>query len=261
MIIGLLGEYYSKNLGEPLLFACTEYLCRKEKKSDLQIKNIDIFGRTFSGDDSVWYYSDNSFLVLVLKVFRKIAKILGAINTLRLDEYIWELSTAQKILTNNFRKQMQGLDGIIVMGAGTIKYDVRLNFAPYYMAFMAVASELGIPVFINCAGIESKYNPKDRRCRQFCKALNMETLKCVTTRDDLNTLRQMISNNNTEVAQIADIGVWSAETFNVSKKDSDVIGLGIITPVRFDEFKRKITPQQYEAVLLEIIHTLDVNAQ
>ncbi|MCI7380913.1 MAG: polysaccharide pyruvyl transferase family protein [Hungatella hathewayi] len=257
MKIGLLGEYYSKNLGEPLLFSCTEYLCRKEGASDLQIKNIDIFGRTFSGDDSVWYYFDKNPIVLGLKVIRKLAKIFGVINTLWLDEYIWQMGTARKNLIKSFRDQMQGLDGIIVMGAGSIKYDVRLNFAPYYMAFMTTASELGIPVFINCAGIESKYNQKDRRCRQFCKVLSMDILKIATTRDDLNTLKQMIHNPHTEVARIADIGVWSAETFNISKKETNIIGLGIITPIRFAEFKRRITPQQYEEEMLKIINTLE----
>ncbi|MCQ4727577.1 hypothetical protein NE664_13140, partial [Anaerotignum faecicola] len=110
MKIGLLGEYYSKNLGDPLLFSCTEYLCRKEGASDLQIKNIDIFGRTFSGDDSVWYYFDKNPIVLGLKVIRKLAKIFGVINTLWLDEYIWQMGTARKNLIKSFRDQMQGLD-------------------------------------------------------------------------------------------------------------------------------------------------------
>ena len=262
MKIGLVGEFYSKNLGEPLLFECTRHLCKKNSEDKIEFKYIDFFGRSFSGDNSVWFDKDRTFFVFILKSIRKVIKCMGKNQkTLWLDEKIWALGRERKRLARYFADSIKGLDGIIIMGAGTIKYDVRLNFAPYYKELMQEAEKQNIPVFINCAGIESKYNAKDRRCRMFCDVLSMDILKIATTRDDIETLKQMIHNKKTEVAKIADIGVWSSETFDISREKSDTIGLGIITPERFVEFHRNITPKQYEEEWLQIIKTLDLQGK
>ncbi|MBO5371392.1 MAG: polysaccharide pyruvyl transferase family protein [Lachnospiraceae bacterium] len=257
MKIGLVGEYNGGNLGEPLLFDCCEYAI-KEIDSAYQVEKIDLFGRSIKKNEII-ESKGVPVLYFGVRVLRKIVKSLG-FSHIMLDEWVWKLSREEKRLKDFFYKKMskEKYDGIIIMGAGTLKYDVRLNFAPYYKVVIDTANTLNIPVYVNCVGVESKYNENDRRCLQFSECLSNDIVKMITTRDDIDTLNKFVKNPSIKTWKIADIGVWAAETFGITKQqETDYIGLGMITPERFREFGRMDTYEKYEKVWLEIIEELE----
>lgn len=257
MKIALIGEYYSYNLGEPLLFACCESII-KELDYSVEVEKLDFFGRTsredkFKEKGGVWG------LHFGVRVIRKLCKMAG-LTTIILDEWEWKLGKDKKRLEKFFQEKFKqgNYDGIIIMGAGTLKYDVRLNFEPYYRIVVKTAERLHIPVYINCVGVESRFNPSDRRCMKFQECLSSSAVKIITTRDDLDTLKKYVKNPETQVDKIADIGVWAAETYGMKKAASaECVGLGMITPERFREFGRKAVYQKYEKLWMEIIRELD----
>ena len=203
MKIALVGLYYENNMGDPLLFDCSEYLIKKYDKT-IEVSKIDWFGRKSKKDK---FTSDKGIPILYfsLRVLRKGFSMLH-FPTTYLDEWKWKFSDDKKRLKSIYEKKLKGIDGIIVMGAGTLKYDVRLNFAPYYHLLIETAEQLNIPVYINCVGVESKYNPNDKRCKMFEDALSRNIVKIVTTRDEIEELKKYIKNKKTMVDKISDIG-------------------------------------------------------
>lgn len=261
MKIALVGELWGHNLGEPLLFQCCKKMI-EEKNQHIEVEKLDFFGREEKEDE--WRVK-GGFPVLYfgIRVIRKICEMLGN-PAIGWNKWEWLLSKDKKRIESYFddKCQKNQYDGIIIMGAGTIKYDVRLNFGPYYKIVLETAERYDIPVYINCAGIESKYNSKDSRCNEFSECLSKDILRIATTRDDIGEfkkyIKKYIKNPGTVVEKISDIGVWAAETFQIKKQaDSEYIGLGMITPERFREFGRKETYIKYENLWLEMIEELE----
>lgn len=256
MRVAIIGELHGMNLGEPLLFDCIEFLL-KEMDETMEICRLDFFGRE-KKTNCISQKRGVPFLYIGVKILRKISEMIG-VTPIMLRELEWKLGYDRSRIRKYLEEKltMARPDGIIVSGAGSLKYDVRLNFAPYYSLLIETAEKLGLPVYINGIGVESKFDPKDRRCKMFVKCLNKNAVKMITTRDQIEELRKYISNRRIECWKVADAGCWAAETFGISKKnDSECIGIGAITPIRFKEFGRS-TYKKYEELLMNIIHLLD----
>lgn len=59
---------------------------------------------------------------------------------------------------------------------------------------------------------------------------------------------------------MADIGVWSSETFDIQKdQNSNLVGIGMITYKRFAEFKKGVSHEQYNQTIIDIIKLLESN--
>lgn len=233
MKIALVGERYGTNNGEPLLFYATEHVLNRISDEKLEFVHIDFFGRTKR---------------VVPKV--EVSKPAPIVNT---------YSLAQRRLYHwYYLRLFKDVDLVLIMGAGTLKWHVRLDFGPRYQAVLEAAKWYGIPCVVSCVGVESPYVESDRRCRRFARILSDSGFKIITTRDDLSTLRQYVKNPETEVARIADVGVWASETYSI-KKDamSDVVGLGIICYRRFAEYSRNISKEDYESTIADIIHVFE----
>lgn len=157
-----------------------------------------------------------------------------------------------------YEKELKDADLIIIMGAGTLKYHVRLDFGPYYGLVSKYAHEHGIPVVVNCAGVESKYDESDYRCRRFSSILNSEPYRYITTRDEVDELRKYIKNGKTEVAKIADVGTWASEAYNIKRdENSNTIGIGVIAAERFVEFKRGISIDEYVNEIVKTVRAIE----
>ena len=71
-----------------------------------------------------------------------------------------------------------------------------------------------------------------------------------------------MTNPAVELSKIADIGVWSADAYNVEKNENaNAIGIGIIVADRFVEFHSGITPEQYDRVIVETIKILEARGE
>lgn len=255
MKIGLVGLLYENNLGDPLLFDCTRHLINKSEPN-INIVYIDFFARKVK-TNMIAKKSKLTLKLICVKSANKLVRFIRKKPSILCEEVIWN-SIDKNYIEDYLDDKLTGLEGIIIMGAGTLKYDKRLNFAPYYKAIMDVAENKNIPVFLNTVGVESSYNPQDRRCNMFEVALNNKMMKIITTRDDIDTLKKFINRQEIEVAKTADIGIWASETYDTVKNEkSDTIGLGVIAPIRFKEFGRDISESTYSNTLVDIIRDLE----
>lgn len=267
--IVLIGLLYDTNLGDPLLFDCTRYLLNKVLPQ-AEVVCVDLYGRIHDQERSRIESNQQKQDGLKLHIAgyyhilnRELAKFL--------QFTIGDVTTKFMISTHAFNKRKSELkekylhyfdssDLIIIVGAGTIKYDVRLDFGPYYQMIVRCAKELGVPVLINAAGIESRYDHSDIRCRRFSKVLSNDIIKVITTRDNIDELRKYIKNDSTIVDKICDPGIWASDTFGIDRNnETKIVGIGVITPKRFVEFKTGFTDGQYISTIKQIIHMLERN--
>lgn len=258
--IVLIGELCVYNVGDTLVFDCVHYLL-STYGYDIQIKMVDFYDRNSKADGINLELKDENALACFFRLARKALYMVTHKNFHCIDELIWNLSNDKKRIYTHYRNSFMEADGIIVIGCGTLKCDIRANYAPYYQAVIDCATDKQVPVYLSAVGVESKYCAKDIRCKMFESCLNSDTLKIATTRDYTDEfLRQYIHNPTTLVEKISDSAVWAAETYGITKdNNSSVVGLGIISPNRFQMYGKKISIESYYQVCMEIINYLDEN--
>ena len=255
MIVALVGLMWDTNCGDPLLFDCSGWMCREVTSGEAEVKYLDFWGR----DAKATGISSQNMKSFVRGFVASLVKKLAPITANKIRKFFFERSLEWKKIQDYYLRELQDVDMVIVMGAGTIKYDVRTDFGPYYKLLIESVKKLNreVPVFVSCVGIESKYRADDARCRYFSEVLSDPIVKGITTRDDIDELRKYIHNNQTAVRKVADIATWSSDCYNIRKSNSETIGVGIIVYRRFIEFNKGITKDQYEQEILKIVSCLD----
>lgn len=259
--IVLIGVHESNNLGEPLLFDCTGYLLRKAEEN-IDISYCDIFAhkapRPFidpAGEIPAAASSGAS------KSYSSARKIIAAVAGDAAPSILLQTCKFRKMkpkLVKYYEENLSGADLIVVIGAGTIKYDARTDFGPYYKLLTDFARKRNIPIIVSSAGIESKFDPDDMRCRRFQRALSSPAVRMITTRDDLDELKKYVTNPGCVLSRIADFGIFAGDYYGISKdENSDCIGIGIIAPSRFRQFRKGIEREDYFSAIRSVTASLD----
>lgn len=273
MKIALAGLIYDWSVGDRLLIDCAEYLCKQNIKKYASDNAIEFVYIDYHGRNSI-PTQDNNTTMKKKPLKHKIEDVLLSIITgiggnpvknlmykRQYKKFFNSIGTTV-YMKKYFEERLSGVDLLIICGGGTITYDVRVDFSKYYRRITNAAKEKNIPIVVLSAGIESRYNAKDERCRFFSETLSDDIYKMITTRDDIDELNKYVKNPNIITKKIADIGVWSADVFNIKKDpNSKIIGIGIIVAKRFVEFKTGITPEEYDRVLVDVIKRLEARGE
>lgn len=249
--IVLIGLLYESNLGDPLSFDCTKYIIEKLDPT-IEVEYLDFYGRA-----SIESNSTNSVSKRVIKSIYAFLK--GIIGT-RIQELAFQ--RRRQHCEEYYDQHFKDASMVVIVAAGTITYDVRLDCGPYYALVAKYAEKYNIPVVVHSGGVENPYIQSDKRCRRLSNALSSDAYKVVTTRDNLPELRKYVKNPKTLVDKVADIGVWSSEAFDIQKdQNSNLVGIGMITYKRFAEFKKGVSHEQYNQTIIDIIKLLELNGR
>lgn len=203
------GLYDEKNLGDPVIAHCTEWLYSGCLPDGFGIEKLCLD------------YIEHHGLTLPHRIARKMLRLL------RLDSDKYNDAAMQEEYTRYFKEHIEGADLIIVVGGGLIKYSYQYFFAGI-SGLLDAADLYGIPVVFNAVGIEG-YDAANPRCVRLKSALHKRALRHITTRDDIETLRNLYFDGNPSIPclKVADPAVWAAEAYGVTKKESNLVGIGI----------------------------------
>ena len=116
----------------------------------------------------------------------------------------------------------------ILVGGGLIKYKYQM-LGVETAALCDACNMEGKDLIINAVGIES-FDGSNVICKMIFKALQNNSVKYISTRDDLELLKDSYLKGNTHVAceKVADPAVWANEAYAISKdQTSEMIGVGI----------------------------------
>ena len=191
-----------------------------EQNKSIEIRGLDLYGRTgleLSGQLNLFIH----------KTVRKISVLIN------------RKSNEEKICTAVIQEYEKQVDdntcGIIFVGGGLIKYSHQIISQPMKL-ILKRADHNKIPVMLSAVGVEG-YDQNSQECQKLKNALNLECVKIITTRDDLNTLTQnYIENRNIRTSKVADPACQISNIYPPSEielRRKKVIGLGI---ARFDLF-------------------------
>lgn len=203
------GLYDEKNLGDPIIAHCTEWLYS------------DCLPDGFETERLCLDYVEHHDVPLSYRIIRKMLRLL------RLDSDKYNDTVMQGEYTKYFKKHIKGADLIIVVGGGLIKYSYQYFFAGI-SGLLDAADLYGIPIVFNAVGIEG-YDAANPRCARLKSALHKRALRHITTRDDIVTLRDYYFDGNPSIPclKVADPAVWAAEAYGVTKKESNLVGVGV----------------------------------
>lgn len=197
----LVGLYKDSNLGDKVIFDCTKYLL--ESKGSCNFEKLYLSPKL-------------SFLERALR--KLYVKIVG-------DEKAFNLLTY--FLQKRFCKKIKNADKIIFVGGGIIKWRYQF-FGAEIFSVIKLAEKYNKKVFFNAVGVEG-FNKKDWRCKILKNAINSQCVKLITTRDDIDLLNNFyLVNKSIKTYKCADPAVFCSKVYNIQKKQSEIVGIGLI---------------------------------
>lgn len=198
--VAVIGLYAIKNAGDNILCEATQYLI-KQKNPEVQIVEVDVNPRikSYKGLELIPFWISK----VLIRVSGSIFKYENSSRFRYYYEYfMWWLK-----INHKFKTQLKDVDAIVFAGGGFLKFRTQgLNY--YVEQIMKIARKNNIPVMMNGVGIEG-YSETDIRCQRLKKAINQDCFKVITTRDDIDTLKNnYIVNPNIKIAHVGDPALW-----------------------------------------------------
>ena len=221
-IVAVIGLYAIKNAGDNILCEATQYLI-KQKNPEVQIVEVDVNPRikSYKGLELIPFW--------ISKVLIRISGSIFKYENSSKFRYYYEYFMWWLKINRKFKTQLKDVDAIVFAGGGFLKFRTQgLNY--YVEQIMKIAKKNNIPVMMNGVGIEG-YSETDIRCQRLKKAINQDCFKVITTRDDIDTLKNnYIVNPNTKIAHVGDPALWVPECYNMKRNEnpSNVVGINVI---------------------------------
>ena len=210
--VAVIGLYAIKNAGDNILCEATQYLI-KQKNPEVQIVEVDVNPRikSYKGLELIPFWISK----VLIRVSGSIFKYENSSRFRYYYEYfMWWLK-----INHKFKTQLKDVDAIVFAGGGFLKFRTQgLNY--YVEQIMKIARKNNIPVMMNGVGIEG-YSETDIRCQRLKKAINQDCFKVITTRDDIDTLKNnYIVNPNIKIAHVGDPALWVPECYNMKRNEN-----------------------------------------
>lgn len=252
----VVGDTSSTNLGDPILTHCCEYLVRQalgEAKTIIEV--FDIAGRKPTNN-----VTPTKSIPIVVQ--HAPSFLSDTLNTLKLDAKAlikWYIKDKDDFLRRLSRHKLQGTTFIIAGGAlisSSLFYALRLN------AIVEIAKKNNGKVIFNAVGIEKTIRNFGLAKHVVRHYLKQREVVAFSTRDHVEDV-PYISNRKEFCKQIPDSGLFAAEAYGIARKESDTIGLSVISfnayrsVMQNDERAAKMTPDDllmfWESILKQFI--------
>lgn len=263
MKIGLVGLMFDQNLGDPLMLECLETLYKKEllkrEINDYTFSYIDLFGRESNEKLIDFSYSKlNKIHLIFYKILSRLTKNKFDIANNYFEDKKYQIDiNGEKRLRKLFKQQLKDIDYLVVVGGALVKFRLIRNFHIPLLCLIDEANKLGINVVFNAVGIENGYDIRYHGCKIVKKYLNYPNIKLISTRDDIETLKKYVGSNK-EICITSDSAIFCDEIFDISPNTtSDIIGIGVIDPVRFMQYNDEDSMQKYKELIYNLLILLD----
>jgi len=231
------------NLGDIIIYDNARYLLEKVIKDngieDSEILPVDIGGYNFK-EMQVPSYVDRmdkvSEKVMELSKKQKLYKRFPNLAR-RMMLWAWRHSKQYYCFKKTEMPKLEKSDIIIFGGGGLIKYHQQ-TFHFTIDTVTRFANRKGVPVIINSVGVEG-YEEGHPGCMLLKKALNLDCIKYISTRDDFEVLKNnFMTNPRIKVESVCDPAFWTKETYGVEKKEPQEEKRVGLNTIRFGIFRK-----------------------
>lgn len=216
MKIAVIGMYYASNLGDAVICDCVaKWFLDSNPKAQVDI--IDINGnKEFEIQP-----------VVSLRILRKRQKNLNRDYWLTkhgFDDKVFYWSCKNMENRMDFYREVadRKYDAAIFAGGQIFMDWLSLDVCEFLKHFERVKT----PVFFNACGAGISVSEKIRQSVQ--SYLSSENIKWISTRDDVDKIKDRYLSKDKEVAVTYDPALWTRETYGIEKKHESMIGLGVM---------------------------------
>lgn len=251
--IGVVGLTSNENIGDYLLVEATKYLIR-DYNPDVAFVDIDIDPR-----EPRVYRGNKKIHLKIFEALNRFEKPLLKLIPFKRFAYHYRYFYWWLKLNWHYQEKIDGIDALIFTGGGFIKFKTQgLNYLDELV--LKVAKKRNIPVMFNAVGVEG-YSDTDIRSQKLKKALNFDNVKMITTRDDIDTLKnKYLDKKDTVSARVGDPVFWLREMYAytkpISKSDAAKIGINLINPNNFSNYGGSISRDSvvnfYKNLIIEL---------
>lgn len=229
MNILLIGERYSANLGDGVIYDTVAEMCKEIYGENLNISCLDISGNTNFKTSSLVEIKKEKIKFLLSKI-RKVASRLK------------RESGVKKRLSE---LDLKNIDGAIFVGGQL--------FAEYFSKQIYMITKTlfkyHIPVIFNCCGVGK--NDKKRNIEYLKEALSLDNVKAISLRDNYDTFIEKYKINK-KVEVVMDPVIEIANYFSINSSPEKIVGLGVMHPKLYA--KNNINyPEEYYYKLFQVI--------
>ncbi|MBR6115417.1 MAG: polysaccharide pyruvyl transferase family protein [Oscillospiraceae bacterium] len=237
----MVGLKCDRNLGDQVIFQMSRYylvgVLKELGAEDVEIREMDMMGRDAPGRNLIREEFRKDFLFKLLRFSRRFYQ--GAAE--KAEDYL------QKITTEECcgRYIDENTIAVIFAGGGLIKYRVQTLYINIDV-ITRFAEKYGVPVMFSAVGVEG-YDRDDYRCRMLVNAVKRKNVRFISTRDDIETLRNHYSTESQITALAADPACGAAAVFPPAEKQDravKTIGLGIARKDIFRDYGVAFTEEQ-----------------
>ena len=258
--IALVGLLYDDNLGDPLMVECVERIYKniaKNKSVDVTFKHVDLYGK--KSEDQIFKRSKiQNITTIPYRMAKKITKKHLEKMYLFFERKLYEIDKSQEQKVKNYYyENLNDCDMVVIVGGALIKFRYNRDFYNPLSTLVKVAEDLKVDVVFNSVGIENGYNESFATCKIVKSFLNSKSVKLITTRDDFETLKKYVDNEETYIGKTADSATWYKELFDIKEsKNKKVLGISVISPEKFDQYTDDNKSEQYVELITSFIKLL-----
>lgn len=213
MKILLIGEIYSSNLGDQLIYETTKYIIQKIYPS-VEINELDIMGRKSENFNLKISYKKSIFSWK--EKIRESLRNIGWINSILLK------NSARKLIPYYTQKISSGYDLAIFTGGQIIKN----TFTEYVYLISDILEHYNVNVYYNAVGLGVL---EKSQIKKYKAILCRGNVQAITSRSNIN---RFIKTFNYEVKCIEtfDTAIFTNELYprRKTKRKENIIGLGIM---------------------------------
>lgn len=216
MKIAVIGVYYDPNLGDAIICDCVADWFRKEYPQ-AEIDVIDITGKQRFEEQHV-------FPIRTMFVLQKKLAWEYWLTQKGIKDNIYESKTRKIGAQQDFYETVAAKKyDIAVFAGGQLFMDwLSLDVCKFIECFDKVHT----PVYFNACGAGPTYSKKIRQ--QLSEYLAKGSVKFISSRDDAEEINRRYLQNTKPIIATYDPALWTSETYQIAKKESDIIGLGVM---------------------------------
>lgn len=229
MNILLIGERYSSNLGDGVIYDTVSEICKEIYGENLNISCLDISGNTNFKTFNLAEVNKEKIKFLLSKIRRVASKL--------------KRESGIKKRLNEL--DLKNIDGAIFVGGQL--------FAEYFSKQIYIItktlSKHDIPVIFNCCGVGK--NDKKKNVEYIKEALALDNVKAISLRDNYDTFIEKYKVDK-DVEVVMDPVIEVSKYFPINSKKEKIVGLGVMHPKLYAK-NNIIYPEEYYYKLFKFI--------
>lgn len=225
--ITLCGEYYNSNFGDGIIVDSSKYIL-EQINEDYIVDIMDFSCRKnyATGCNKLNYKNTDGYRRLIKLAF----KIKGVTSILNLIK--WFLKS-RKVYYKYYNEKLKNTD-ILIFSGGHILVNNSLSYPLRLFLINKIALKNKIKIIFNSCGSEKTKSFIGRLILN--KVLNSESVKVISVRDNIENI-EFLSGEKIkilkDVYESNDPAVLISKAYNIEKKESNTIGLGVISHLAY----------------------------